>query len=169
MQTSFFRNVLLAETFDDVVRENIEDFGLDSVEALKDAISQFNKQGVSLSNIDISGGIGRDDALRNISDLMTAITAHISGSENDLLNCLSAAREICSKVEELYLRNINLFKDKGAINSLHLLLESNQNSILLLPTMLFLKELSSNSGRFYTSLSVIILLNVISVITRGNS
>nr|XP_060641064.1 armadillo repeat-containing protein 6 [Anolis sagrei ordinatus]XP_060641065.1 armadillo repeat-containing protein 6 [Anolis sagrei ordinatus] len=39
------------ETFDDVVQENIVEFGMDPEEALADAIQQFESQGVDLSNI----------------------------------------------------------------------------------------------------------------------
>ena len=36
--------VISQETFDGVVQENIEEFGLDKEEAIKDAISQFESQ-----------------------------------------------------------------------------------------------------------------------------
>ncbi|XP_076152120.1 armadillo repeat-containing protein 6 isoform X1 [Alosa pseudoharengus] len=39
------------ETFDAVVRENIDDFEMDADDALKEAIEQFESQGVDLSNI----------------------------------------------------------------------------------------------------------------------
>ena len=39
------------ETFDEAVRENIEDLEMEPEEALEDAITQFETQGVVLSNI----------------------------------------------------------------------------------------------------------------------
>ncbi|XP_030631449.1 armadillo repeat-containing protein 6 isoform X2 [Chanos chanos] len=39
------------ETFDAVVKENIEEFDMDASEALREAIEQFESQGVDLSNI----------------------------------------------------------------------------------------------------------------------
>lgn len=39
------------ETFDMVVRENIDDFEMEAEEAVKDAVEQFESQGVDLSNI----------------------------------------------------------------------------------------------------------------------
>ena len=39
------------ETFDSVVRENVEDFEMALDEAVEDAVIQFNSQGVDLSNI----------------------------------------------------------------------------------------------------------------------
>ena len=49
------------ETFDDVVRENIEDFEMEKAEALAEAINQFKSQGVDLSVIDLTGGAGREE------------------------------------------------------------------------------------------------------------
>jgi armadillo repeat-containing protein 6 len=48
-------------TFDDVVKENVEDFEMSLKEALKDAISQFETQGVDLTSIDLTGGVGREE------------------------------------------------------------------------------------------------------------
>ena len=39
------------ETFDAVVRENIEEFEMDLDEAVQDAMEQFKTQGVDLSNL----------------------------------------------------------------------------------------------------------------------
>lgn len=48
--------VISQETFDQVVKENIEEFGLDEDEALKEAVSQFESQvglgGIRLMNDD---------------------------------------------------------------------------------------------------------------------
>ena len=51
------------QTFDDVVRENKDDFDMSDKEALADAISQFEKQGVDLSYIDKTGGVGQEEVL----------------------------------------------------------------------------------------------------------
>ena len=42
------------ENFDEVVKENMEDFEMSPEDAVKDAIDQFHKQGVSLDNLDLS-------------------------------------------------------------------------------------------------------------------
>ncbi|KAI2589856.1 armadillo repeat containing 6, partial [Homo sapiens] len=39
------------ETFDAAVRENIEEFAMGPEEAVKEAVEQFESQGVDLSNI----------------------------------------------------------------------------------------------------------------------
>ena len=39
------------ETFDEVVKENMEEFEMEPEEALQEAIQQFESQGVNLANI----------------------------------------------------------------------------------------------------------------------
>ena len=53
------------ETFDEAVQENIDTFDMEPEEALKDAISQFESQGVNLSNIvkRAPGASGEDDPM----------------------------------------------------------------------------------------------------------
>jgi len=46
--------VITQETFDLVVKENVEEFGMEIAEAVKDAKEQFEKQGINLGNIVIS-------------------------------------------------------------------------------------------------------------------
>ncbi|XP_060068839.1 armadillo repeat-containing protein 6-like [Ylistrum balloti] len=43
--------VITQQTFDDVVRENMEEFGMEADEAIDDAVQQFESQGINLSNI----------------------------------------------------------------------------------------------------------------------
>ena len=46
--------VITQETFDSVVKENVEEFGMEMSEAVRDAKEQFEKQGINLGNIVIS-------------------------------------------------------------------------------------------------------------------
>jgi len=46
--------VITQETFDAVVKENVEEFGMEMAEAVKDAKEQFEKQGINLGNIVLS-------------------------------------------------------------------------------------------------------------------
>ena len=46
--------VITQETFDAVVKENVDEFGMEMAEAIKDAREQFEKQGINLGNIVIS-------------------------------------------------------------------------------------------------------------------
>jgi hypothetical protein len=45
------RRRITQETFDEVVRENMEEFGMGRPEAVADAVTQFQTQGVELANI----------------------------------------------------------------------------------------------------------------------
>jgi len=64
--------VITQETFDAVVKENIEEFGLDVEEATKDAIDQFKAQGVSLSNI-VTDSHKNDNASHLIVEALNSI------------------------------------------------------------------------------------------------
>ena len=46
--------VITQETFDLVVKENMEEFDMERAEAVRDAREQFEQQGVSLVNIVVS-------------------------------------------------------------------------------------------------------------------
>mmetsp|Transcript_22956 Transcript_22956/g.45567 ORF Transcript_22956/g.45567 Transcript_22956/m.45567 type:complete len:150 (-) Transcript_22956:153-602(-) len=54
------------KTFDECVRENVEELEMEKDEALADAIAQFKSQGVDLTNIDTSGA-DREDQRRATS------------------------------------------------------------------------------------------------------
>ncbi|CAN0361878.1 unnamed protein product, partial [Ectocarpus sp. 6 AP-2014] len=56
------------ETFDEVVKENMEDFDMDRESAARDAVGQFNAQGADLSNVDTSADGVRKDARATIRD-----------------------------------------------------------------------------------------------------
>ncbi|CAM9719548.1 unnamed protein product [Ectocarpus fasciculatus] len=56
------------ETFDEVVKENMEDFDMDRESAARDAVGQFNAQGADLSNVDTSADGVRKDARAAIKD-----------------------------------------------------------------------------------------------------
>lgn len=47
------------DTFDEVVKENMEDFGMDRQSAAEDAIGQFTAQGTTIQQTSSSSGTGR--------------------------------------------------------------------------------------------------------------
>ena len=53
--TTFATRRISQETFDAVVRENVEDFDMDAAEAVREAREQFEHQGVDLTGVDVSG------------------------------------------------------------------------------------------------------------------
>lgn len=133
-----------------MVRENIDDFGMTVSDALRDTIDQFQKQGVDLANIDTSGGIGKEEALTTITALIQSAEQFLKEksleSEDSLLKHIQSATTICSKAYNLYLRNINLFNERGGVNALHLLLEPQVPPTLLCKAMDLLQLVSSLNG-----------------------
>ncbi|EOD08055.1 hypothetical protein EMIHUDRAFT_258383, partial [Emiliania huxleyi CCMP1516] len=71
------------ETFDEAVKENIEDLDMAPDEALEDAVEQFTSQGINLSNIvrRVPGASAEDDpaAVR----LARALAACVEGLEDE--------------------------------------------------------------------------------------
>jgi hypothetical protein len=132
------------ETFDDVVKENIEDFELSELEALDDAISQFIKQGVDLSNIDRTGGVGRQDMLDAIDRLGLLV-----GTVDNASEVLDSISRLCfmydsdiSKV--LAARNQVLMQEMPGVNHLHSLMDKHTtlDQSVLVTVMSLLNDLS---------------------------
>jgi len=71
------------ETFDEAVKENMEDLDMEPEEALQDAIDQFASQGINLSNIvkRIAGASPDDDP--EAIKLARALTAQIGELEDE--------------------------------------------------------------------------------------
>jgi len=65
------------KTFDECVRENMEDFEMEKEAALADAIQQFETQGVDLTNVDLSGE-DREAQQRATSDALEALKAAVT-------------------------------------------------------------------------------------------
>lgn len=130
------------ETFDEVVRENVEDFEMEAPEALAEAISQFTSQGVDLSSIDITGGIGRQDVLDSIErvkeiafkndefDANTG-TSVIKYTTTEMITRLKDLMSYCDKEQnEHYERNRKMMYRDG-LNALHALLVPEQDDEVL--------------------------------------
>lgn len=132
------------ETFDDVVRENMEEFDMEAAEALEDAIKQFNKQGVNLSSIDISGGVGRQEVL----DAIAALSSLASGgvAEGEIVAAIDSLTQLCAKEHQFSNRNRIFTMDKGGVNALHLLLDEKQSEVVIKAAAIFLNDLSKSTG-----------------------
>ncbi len=137
------------ETFDEVIRENIEEFDQTDADALIDTINQFTKQGVDLSNIDTSGGIGREEMLKLIKDLESMVSRQYDANGIDVLDKISV---LCQKDNELYRRNQMLMKEKGGLNVLHVMFDKKRNSVQLKQVMSLLNDLSKSNGAKKSSL-----------------
>eukprot|EP01031_Cornospumella_fuschlensis_P033564 gene33564-40604_t len=133
-------------TFDEIVKENIDEFDMEPEEALKEAISQFQKQGVDLSNLDLTGGIGRQEMLDAMSNLNKLALSNADCAE-ELLGTIAQLRKLCDKTSPLTARNVMLMKEEGGVNSLHLLLDNKQPVKVIISASDFLNELSSMNER----------------------
>ncbi|XKL61187.1 hypothetical protein PGB90_008244 [Kerria lacca] len=83
------------KTFDDAVKENIEEFSMTNDEAVKDAIKQFETQGVSLQNI-ITNSLKTNEVdilTKKIENLKKIVLENPSDPE--LISVLSDIKEEC--------------------------------------------------------------------------
>uniref|UniRef100_A0AAY4ELG7 Armadillo repeat-containing protein 6 n=1 Tax=Denticeps clupeoides TaxID=299321 RepID=A0AAY4ELG7_9TELE len=89
------------ETFDAVVRENIEDFEMDAGDALKEAIEQFESQGVDISNIvkeiptAASSGEKSDDQAHKILQVLELLRTSVA-TKTPVEDNLRSFSEQCS-------------------------------------------------------------------------
>ena len=67
------------ETFDEVVKENMEDFEMDEAEAVADAMAQFKQQGVDLSNIVCRGATAAEAC--PITEAVKAVALVLGGAD----------------------------------------------------------------------------------------
>ena len=80
--------VITQETFDAVVKENVEEFGMEMSEAVKDAKEQFEKQGINLGNIVLSEK-GSQVVVNAVQELFKSL------SEEELIKNLKTIQECC--------------------------------------------------------------------------
>ncbi|XP_017350460.1 armadillo repeat-containing protein 6 [Ictalurus punctatus] len=89
------------ETFDSVVRENIEEFDMEESEALKEAIEQFESQGVDLSNIvkavpKASSEETTDDQTHEVLQALQSLRSALESSSMSVVESLKLFTEQCS-------------------------------------------------------------------------
>jgi hypothetical protein len=97
------------ETFDMVVQENMEDFEMEADEAARDAVEQFESQGIDLSNIvQTSGGansgpvpgvlaaLNETMAVDVAVQLMKQLQTLVDGDKNDAM--IAASKDACGTV-----------------------------------------------------------------------
>jgi hypothetical protein len=142
------------ETFDEVVQENIDEFELSKDEAIFDAYKQFSSQGVDMTDIDISGGVGRQDVLDAIAVLkthgsLTAVEAAAADcvSANNVLDNIAILSRLCTESHDLCKRNLVMMRSNGGLDAIHLLMFPTQNAAILAKSLTLLEQVSTNSGK----------------------
>ncbi|XP_059044835.1 armadillo repeat-containing protein 6 homolog [Achroia grisella] len=133
--------VITQETYDDVVKENIEEFDMTPEEAVKEAIAQFQAQGVDLSNIikDLALGSGEEHAVTTIVNKLRNLCSATEYDNEAVLQELDALKTECKKD---IAHRVRAGKE-GAYTILIDLLEARQK--------IYLQNASEADGRFIVS------------------
>ncbi|KAE8749529.1 hypothetical protein FOCC_FOCC003794 [Frankliniella occidentalis] len=124
------------ESFDQVVRENVEDLDMALEEAAEDAIQQFKAQGVDLGNI-ITNPIMRKEAEEELRSCLTRLADIKSGDlkEHDFESDLQIIRKWCDKGIQFRLLAGSLGAYSILINILNQFLDVDQKNLLILKTL----------------------------------
>lgn len=91
--------VITQETYDEIVKENIDEFDMTPEEAIKEAVAQFEAQGVDLSNIikDLSLGSGDNHLVVDTVTKLKALCAEEKYDENAVLQEVELLKLECQK------------------------------------------------------------------------
>jgi len=116
--------VISQETFDGVVKENMEEFDMEMPEAVADAKEQFEKQGINLSNIVIS-----DKGSQVVVEAVQALFKDLP--RDDLIKNLQAIQECCK--DDLAQRV--LATNNGAYSVLVKLAKTNPEKVPVIKTL----------------------------------
>ena len=91
------RKRISQETFDSVVKENIDDFGMEPDEAVADAVQQFISQGVDLSCIVKSAGPASESP---VIKAIEALARACDAVPSDPQERMSAMQNLCAVLED---------------------------------------------------------------------
>ncbi|KAL0810729.1 hypothetical protein ABMA28_010051 [Loxostege sticticalis] len=120
--------VITQETYDEVVKENIDEFEMTPEEAIKEAVAQFEAQGVDLSNIikDLALGSGDNHEVTTIVSKLKELATQKQSDDEAILKELEALIAECNKD---IARRVRAGKE-GAYNILIDLLERRSKSYI---------------------------------------
>lgn len=105
----------------------MEDFNLNLEDALKEAILQFNQQGVTLDNIDITGGVGMTDLKSSIESISSFLKKE-NIDEDSLSLALDKIKKLCSSKDVNHVRNRTMILQDGCLYSLYQILKCDSSS-----------------------------------------
>eukprot|EP00752_Nemacystus_decipiens_P018714 g16778.t1 len=144
------------ETFDEVVKENMEDFGMDRKTAAEDAVGQFQAQGADLSRVDTSADDIRKDARATINDHVEKLRgvdlSAVSGGEGtsnpgECLGALSALAELCREDGDAGEANRMAVGEAGGVGVIARLLDAREESGFVLAALSALHDVCRNTER----------------------
>jgi len=126
--SAFTGKKISQDTFDEVVTENVDDFGMEAAEAIADAVKQFTTQGVDLTLIDTSGGVGKQEVL----DAIEVLKGPLEGNEEGCLKAMEELQTLCADKHEFGKRNQVLMNTKGGMNAtMNLLSKDNSPAVII--------------------------------------
>lgn len=134
------------ETFDEVIRENIEEFEMEKAEAIKEAVAQFRKQGIDLTNIDVTGGEGRQQLIDAINVVQSTAIHCDEAKIEALLAALTELQQSCNKTHICSRRNLLILEEEGGFNALLWHLDINEHDAVLMKVAKVLTDLCSQQG-----------------------
>jgi hypothetical protein len=111
-------------TFNEAVKENMEDFDMALSEAIEETVKQFKGQGVSLDTIDLSGGVGLEEfqaAVWTLNDSLSNESETLRNKTN-ILKSLDTLKNLTSPACEFSDRNKKLLLHQGGLSKLYLIL-----------------------------------------------
>ena len=120
--------------------------------AIAEAITQFANQGVDLSELDTTGGIGRDDVLAAIHILKEYSKSDSSKNLLRFKSSLESLSLLITATNYLSKRNIHIIIDEGGWNCLLSILSSNKDIDTMITTTEFLTTLCKMEGDLFTHL-----------------
>jgi hypothetical protein len=134
-------------TFDETVKNNMEDFGWDLQQAILETINQFSSQGVVLKNIDTSGGLG----LSVIANAITVVIEYANDVVKNgtaILSALQTIRKLCSAKYQHSERNINIILHEGCLAALYKMLEQPYSDEIISAVLETIASISRTDGLY---------------------
>ena len=153
---SFSSKKVSQQTFDDIVKENMVEFDMEQKEAIEDAVKQMTSQNVNLSDIDLSGGVGREEVVDCVSTIVNLSHSFATTTKNEKLSSkmtmimienLTKLISLCNEsTNEMSKRNTVIVHTNGGLNALLGLLIPQIDKNILIKVMTLLEIISSNNG-----------------------
>lgn len=109
-------------TFDAAVKENMVDFDLELQDAINDTITQFQNQGVTLDNIDVSGGAEMPELIVAIETIKN-FSMKVTDSASDLASSLTELKKLSNPKGQYYTRNLRIIIENGCLAALYKIIE----------------------------------------------
>ncbi|XP_046751880.1 armadillo repeat-containing protein 6 homolog [Diprion similis] len=126
--------VITQETYDEVVKENIEEFSMSPEEAIDDAVKQFEAQGIDLSNVIKDLVISNDS--ETIQTCLNVLTARSkSNNKDDCTDIQDSLQKLQTEFNKDMARRMLAAKHGAYCTLIDLIEESKDNDTILIPAL----------------------------------